>query len=204
VLTYGDILLDKKSPHNLTLIYDTVLKNYQFAQRKFTDRDINRERDKRRLSSTKYANAREKSKFIAFYKFSNLKMKAFINKQCGLKYKSSNLLLNYLESQIHVILYRAQIARHTQIKELLRSNQILVNFKTVKGIQYHVCSGDLITINYYPNFLIERLNIGSLLLLNSHIIFNYGLGCLSITSLNNENKPFFFFDGDFEMLTNRR
>jgi hypothetical protein len=100
-----------------------------------------------------------------------------------------------MESQLHIILFRAQVIHHKLIKTYLKERKISVNLKAANGISHMIYPGDLITLSFFPLLLIERIKKRKLRLNERHIITDFKAGSISIlnTKLNKSNTTRFTF-----------
>jgi hypothetical protein len=131
-----------------------------------------------------------------------MRLKELILRQNGLKFGTFKSIINAMESQLHIILFRAQVIDHRIIKTYLKERKINVNLKAVNGISHMIYPGDLITLNFFPLLLIERIKKRKLRLNEQHIITDFKAGSISILNakLNTINTRFIFRTGGFNNL----
>lgn len=140
----------------------------------------------------------EKQKFEAFYHIRPSKLRQLIMRQKKIKGNAITNLFFFLESQIHVILWRLQFFSRHDVRRILSMNNILVNGAPIKSPSSHVSPGDFIIIRKYPNLLYERLLKGKLRLRERHLFVDYGLLC--VIPLYMPTNPFFYFKYDLSYI----
>jgi len=137
-------------------------------------------------------------KFEAFYHLKPSRFRTFLKRQKKIKGNAIQQLFWFLESQIHIILWRLQFFQRFSIRKLLLSNKVLCNFSSITVPSYHVSPGDFITIHEFPHFLQERLSKRWLRLRDHHLFVDYSLLC--VIPLYFPTNPFFFFKYDLSCI----
>lgn len=140
----------------------------------------------------------EKQKFEAFYHLRPSKLRQLIMRQKKIKGNAIETLFYFLESQIHVILWRLQLFSRHDVRKILAEGKVLANGVLLKSPSSHANPGDFITILKYPNLLQERLLTGKLRLRENHLFIDYSLLC--VIPLYMPSNPFFYFKYDLSYI----
>jgi len=140
----------------------------------------------------------EKQKFEAFYHLRPSRLRQIIMRQKKIKGNAIENLFFYLESQIHVILWRLQFFSRHDVRNILSEGYILANGMQLKSPSSHVSPGDFITIHKYPNLLQERLSKGKLRLREKHLFVDCKTLC--VIPLFMPTNPFFYFKYDLSYI----
>jgi hypothetical protein len=193
---HGDILLSRKPISGLfKRVYPEIIKR----DRNFVLRIDRLRPSKSQMRLTPFVLQKlEKEKFEAFYHLRPSKLRQLIIRQKKIKGNAIENLFFFLESQIHIILWRLQFFNRHSIREILAAHNILVNGLPLKSPSSHVNPGDFITIHKYPNLLQERLSKGKLRLREKHLLVDYSTLC--VIPMYMPSNPFFYFKYDLSYI----
>lgn len=169
---WGELLYSHKPLKLLTLVY----RPYKKKTRHFILR-IDRTKPRRvRKPLSKYSlGILDKAKFSAFYDYTPKSLRHIILREKHLFGDTQQRLINYLESQLHIIFWRTQMFRlQKHIKEYIKSGAVKVHGITITNPKHHVRKYDFITfkrprMGWFRRLLSKRF----LRLREHHLLIRY-------------------------------
>jgi hypothetical protein len=192
VLICGDISYPTKPPYNSpTLLYGGRVKRSANLVRRHEELgDAGTYKPLSHLTAGKL----DKAKYATFYGTSKSRIRELAMRQKTLRGGIVETAYTYLESQIHIVLLRAQLIKPTQIKHYLKMNKVCVNHAVITTPGRCIHPGDLININFFPELLNKRLRADTLRPYEENFLFDVTNGSLVLLPLT--VTPWFHFDAD--------
>jgi len=189
---WGELLLSKKPLKLLNSVYRPIYKRSRYFVLRI---DQTKPRQTRKALSKYSRGIVDKAKFAAFYDYSPNSLRHIILREKHLFGNTQQRLLSFLESQLHIILWRTQMFRlQTHAKDYIKSGAVRVAGKRIINPKFRAVKYDLITLKKPRLGWLKRLLYKRMFRLREHhILIRYKAPCIFYLRNPNPRKLFHFF-----------